>query len=163
MTSPAHPTRRAVLSTLGVGWLTTTAGCDLLTDESGSNGDTPTGAPGRDEDEELLESVRTAVHSTTALLTATLTTHPELAQDLAPLSELHAVHLSALSPSPEETLAPATPAPVAGLARVVTEEEALLRLLTQSASEAESGRFARLLASMAAGLAQQISLLEVTS
>ena len=165
MTSSTSPTRRALLGTVGAGWLLAASGCDLTTSDT-SSGAEDVVTSDTDVDETLLASVRATTRATAELVSTTLDQHPALAGSLLALSELHTIHLEAIAgeaeapplPDTADDVAPVPPdAPDAALRLVTDHEELLLAALTQGAHEAESGRFARLLASMAAGLTQQLA------
>lgn len=183
MTGPISPTRRALLGAAGAGWLAAAAGCARVTElgttrteqpGTGERGDRDTGGD-NNADEALLASIRTSVLSAATLVATTLDRHPVLAPDLLALQELHSAHLAALDPEntagdvqpepPAETTpetSAETPAEATEAARrsVLRREESLLAQLTAAVTEAESGRFARLLAATAAGLTQQMTRLE---
>lgn len=179
MTGPISPTRRALLGAAGAGWLAAAAGCARVTEL----GTTRTEQPGTGErsdrdtsgdnnaDEALLTSIRSSVLSAATLVATTLDRHPVLAPDLLALQELHSAHLAALDPeNTYDTVQPELPADTpleapaeateAARRRVLRREESLLTQLSEAVTEAESGRFARLLAATAAGLTQQMTRLE---
>ena len=167
-TTDAHgPRRRTVLASLAVGTLALVTGCDL-----GRGADTDSEGTS-DPDLALLRRVG---ESTSTLLARVQGLDPSEQPDWAavPLATLAAcltAHLSELDP--EGTLTPASPSstpdptpspsaaatalPAPTVAGLRAETEIHLTLLTDAAGQAESGAFARLLASAAAGLTQHLS------
>lgn len=109
----------------------------------------------------------TRIQATATALTATGQAHPALATRLAGLAELHQAHLAAVRdavPDRVDTSATATPAPVAprpavALSNQVAAERTLHDQLVALAMRAESGPFARLLGSMAAGISARLAVL----
>lgn len=174
---PAHPspTRRTLLGVVAAGLLATTTGCEWEVP-----GRDPDAGDSRSDDPDvlLLGSVREAVTAAAALVAATSAAHPGQGATLSGLGDMHAAHLTALgeplappgpqTPQPPPSSGEPTPrqapivpeAPADALRRVVTQEQALLADLSQAALVAESGQFARLLASMSAGLLQHLTPLE---
>lgn len=120
---------------------------------------------------ELAPDVAVAVEAVTrievaaAAVAATTEAHPALATRLAGLTGLHDAHLTAVRDavpdrvdvSPATPPAPVPPKPAVALARLVAAERTLHGQLTALALRAESGPFARLLGSMAAGVSQQLA------
>ncbi len=137
------------------------AGCDLTAEKdpaTGSASATPNGEPDADAD-----LVATAVDDVTAallLVGAIRQRHPRLRRDLAGLERMHDGHLAALGatdrPVPD---APEVRDPATALALVRRRELAHQRRLVDHAVAARSGQLAGLLASMSAGVAQQLTLL----
>lgn len=175
MPAPHHPSRRALLGATGVGLLAVTSACDLgPLDGADTESDGPHGGTAHtDPDDRLLADARARISAAAGLVEATTSAHPGLAGPLADLGALHATHAAALGgepENPEEDPAP-SPAPTSGatttgpqvpdvartaLTHVLTEERTLADALAIGAREAHSGQFARLLATMSAGVAQQV-------
>ena len=154
-------TRRGLLGGALAGVALAATGCDAVDglldrddDPRVSGAVTPT-APAVDADSDLVTEVVTAVAAVAALATATGTTHPGLAATTARLEALHAAHLAELGgtdPAPAPTVAGTRPAALTALEQAETR---LQDRLVQAAGEARSGALAQVLASMAAGVAQQ--------
>jgi hypothetical protein len=126
------------------------AGCDLRPDATPAPPEPPTA------DELLVDRVVASLR--TARDVALATPHG------ASVAAVHAEHLAALgatdpssSPSPSAPTTPPTPS--AGLRAT---EAALQTTLAEAARSAEDGDLARLLASMAASVAQQVAVLPAT-
>lgn len=145
------------------------SGCSLLSDEddaprsSSSTAPSP-GAPaatqtvpGPDADVELVTDVLRQLSITHHVVLGNRRAHATLKQQLAPLERLHSAHARELGDLVQVTgrTADPTEAPAAALARVATAETRLQRRLVRAAVAAESGALARLLASMAAAVAQE--------
>lgn len=153
------------------------AGCRTDAGTGGTGGSatgTPTGTPAGaataapeqetddDPDVRLLEELLGDVEASWALVAATARRHRRLRPPLGPLVDLHAAHRELLGEATGSTgeprasgRGPAVPRdPTAALAAVRRREESLARALTEGAVVAESGSFARVLASMSAGVAQ---------
>ncbi len=113
-------------------------------------------------------------------LTATTARHPDLAPALSPVMEIHRAHVTLLAeavpdedptPSLADTVAPSDvppvtedpyqvpPRPAAAMRGLATLEQELSTISKRHAFAAESGAFARLLASMAASAAQHAVVL----
>lgn len=146
-------------------------GCDL---DAGSGPADPAGptettgaAPVRspDADLRLLADARGLVLDASILVAACRDAFPSSRSRLASVAELHREHLRALDeagPAADSaTPSPPRPAISPGVAarRVRRQEERLQRRLAQLAAGAASGGFARLLASMSAGVAQHLDRL----
>ena len=102
-------------------------------------------------------------------LTADVVRHyPLLRPTLRPLLDTQRAHLALLSdavparamPSPSAAAVPRTTDRAVARARVVSSTTARRDALNAAALEAESGPFARVLASMGAGLSQRLAVLE---
>jgi hypothetical protein len=114
-------------------------------------------------------TVLAAEQQVLGLVSATMRRHRSLRALLAPAAEVHRAHTRLLrnavptdapSPSGPATTAPRVPARSRrALAAVVAAEDRLTTVAKHSAFSAESGAFARVLASMAAACAQQASVL----
>jgi hypothetical protein len=167
-TEDPRPERRTFLL-LGAG-----AAAALLTGCGLNNpfdaGSTPAAEAVRDLAPDVAVAVEAVglLRTNQANLDATSTAHPELVPRLAGLSTLYRAHLDALTravPDGVDT-APATDArqvPAsrpAALALVGKDARALDAGLVALAVRAESGPFARLLGTMAAGTAQQLVVLK---
>jgi hypothetical protein len=115
---------------------------------------------------ELVAGVQRSV----ALTTDVVRRFPLLRPSLRPLLETQRAHLALLTkavpeqamPSPSAIAAPATTDRAAARARVLRSTTARRDAFNAAAVEAESGQFARVLASMGAGLAQHLAVLEGT-
>jgi len=132
--------------------LVTVTGCD------GDPGpvETPraeTTAPPVDADAELVDQVAERIAKAAATVAAARQQSPQLRRSLRPLQRLHAEHLAVLDARAEA----AGTHPVARDVRAA--ETTLQRQLTDAAVRAESGALAKLLASMAAAVAQQLAVL----
>ena len=155
--------------------------------ESSAGPIAPAEVPRVDPDVPLAASVLSAEQAMVDLVDATVTTHPRLAHLLDPTRAVHTAHIgllahavpgssatpsaSASSPSPSAASPgspSATPSPrtydvpqdrAKALRQVAREEDALSLADKRSAFAAESGAFARVLASMAAAAAQQAAVL----
>ncbi|WP_299057896.1 DUF4439 domain-containing protein [uncultured Nocardioides sp.] len=168
---PAHGLpRRAVLGVAGgllglaVAGLT---GCGVRGSGAGSGAGPATDTvPG---DDDVLGDALALTEDLAARVRATVRRHPGLRSDLGALRDLHAAHDAELRP--EDTPSgpsgpgdaeevPARP-PRARAAVLAAEREAVLAYADLAAAS-ESGRLARLLASVAAGLAQRLTVLDPT-
>ncbi len=103
-----------------------------------------------------------------ALTTDVVRRYPLLRPALRPLLETQRAHLALLRdavpsramPSPSAASVPTTTDRTAARARVVRSTKARRDALNAAALEAESGPFARVLASMGAGLSQRLAVIE---
>jgi hypothetical protein len=162
-----------------VGWAL--AGCEqdaATRDATGASADTspepadPSTGPSSGSaqaDEELDPDVRLLgervadVEQVAALVAATRRRHRRLRPRLGPLVALHEAHRAVLDEAGDHAGAAPDPAPRVprgadrALALVLRQEEQHARTLARSAVEASSGGFARLLASMAAGVDQHLT------
>lgn len=141
---------------------------------AGCTGDAPAGepTPGRvtepepDADVVLLGSVLAALDGTAALVAATADRHPGLVSRLRPLEDVHARHRAVLDEAAAEVEqgasdAPGVPGrPAPALDRVRRAEGRLVGTLSRATGAAQSGDFARALASMAASLTQHLTVLD---
>ena len=154
------PSRRTALVVSGLTLGVVATGC--------GEGATPpparTGGRSDGPDETLLGEARTDLVAALALVRAVRRAHPSLRPRLAGLLQAHRTQLQVLDPDggTRGTVAPEVPdeAPEA-LRSVVRAEERLVRRLVTWSVAAESGPLARALAASAAGVAQQLALLEV--
>jgi hypothetical protein len=160
--SPAlRITRRTTLGGALAG-VVVLAGCDLGDNGSGDPASGPAPSAGPDDpDAQLVEEVVDDIVATTSLVEALRRRHDSLRRSVAPLVRVHDAHLEVLGggqasggrrPPPTKNAAEAM-----GLLR--SRELRHQRLLEDGAMAAQSGRLARLLASMSAAVAQQLVLL----
>lgn len=141
------------------------SGCDIDPPAAVPSPGEPTTGPGDDIDVRLLSEVLGALDAAVALVAAVAGRHAGLAASLTPLLAMHAEHRSVLaeasaSDAPAATATPVAPpsAPAARLA-VSRAETRLEGVLARAVVAAESGSFARALASMRAAVAQQVVVL----
>lgn len=144
-------------------------GCGLGSRTTSAPTAAPTsGAPASADtaDLELLDQARDAVTVMLASVRAARVRHPSLRSPLQPLATLHRRHLDVLDGAGRATAqtSPVEPAEVRPRARralidVRDAELSLERTLGEQAVAAASGDFARLLASMAAAVAQAVTVL----
>jgi hypothetical protein len=159
--SPARVLRTSRRTTLGgaLAGVVLLAGCDLGSDDPGSA--PATAADPDDPDTGLVADVVDDLVATLTLVEAARHRHGSLRRQLAELAKVHRAHLEALGSSER----PDRPGPRraadadAALALVQRREQRLRGLLADRAVEAQSGRLARLLASMSAAVAQQLAVL----
>jgi hypothetical protein len=158
--SPAPVLRTSRRTTLGGALVGAAllAGCDLGSDDPGS---TPTpGADPEDPDTGLVAEVVDDLVATLTLVEAVRDRHGSLRRQLGELAKVHRAHLEALgSDEQPDRHGPRTADADRALALVHGREQRHERLLTDLAVEAQSGRLARLLASMSAAVAQQLAVL----
>jgi hypothetical protein len=112
-----------------------------------------TTAPPVDADAELVDQVAERIATASVSVAAARMQSPQLRRSLRPLQRMHAEHLAVLEVRAE----PADGQPVARDVRAA--ETTLQRQLADAAVRAESGALAKLLASMAAAVAQQLAVL----
>lgn len=167
MSARARPVSRR--TTVGAALAGTLAGAALVT---GCSLDRPASAPAAgsspepepDADVVLLGSVLAALDATTALVSATLDRHPRTGPALRPLLDVHAAHRAVLDEAAEveqdDATAPVVPdRPGPALDRVRRAETRLAGTLREATATAQSGDFARALASMTASLTQHLTVL----
>jgi hypothetical protein len=182
-------TRRSALVGLAVAGATAAGCTPYTVDEPAVSLPSPSGPRGVDRDVLLARRLLDPEHAMLGLLDATVRRHPGLAGLLASGRAVHAAHVelleeavpeeaagspSASPPSPgAATSAPSAPsapdAPAeevtvaaqarAAISAIARAEDRLAVLARRSAFAAESGSFARVLASLAAAAAQQGVLL----
>jgi hypothetical protein len=134
------------------------AGCDLGGSGSDSAPTPPAGTA--DPDAELLVAVQDDIAATAMLVDALGRRHGSIRRPLADLARVHGAHLEVLgSREPTGERPPRTRSAEDALALLRTRELRHQRLLADHALAARSGRLARLLASMSAAIAQQLTLL----
>lgn len=126
----------------------------------GAPGATET-VPGPDVDADLVTDVLRQLSITHRVVHENRRAHASLRPALAPLERLHAAHADELGDLVPVVgrVADRAEAPAVALARVATAEDRLERRLVRAAIAAESGALAQLLASMAAAVAQERTLL----
>lgn len=130
---------------------------------SASAPDAPSGSlgatPAEDPDAALVDAVLAELGELSALVAAATRFAP-LRASMRALAGLHAAHREALEGEPATGRSPeAFPGPAEALRRVRVREQQAQRRLADWAVAAESGALARLLASMSAGVAQQLAVL----
>jgi hypothetical protein len=163
----ARPVSRR--TAVGAALAGTLAGSGLVT---GCTPDAPTADPAGgtpteaepDADVVLLGTVLAALDATAALVSATSVRHPRLASVLQPLLDVHAAHRAVLDEAAEvdqdDADAPAVaPRPDPALDRARRAEARLVGTLRDATATAQSGDFARALASMVASLSQHLTVL----
>jgi hypothetical protein len=134
------------------------AGCDLGSDDPGS-APAPTADPD-DPDTGVVAEVVDDIAATLAIVEAVRHRHGSLRRQLGELAKVHRAHLEALGSNERaDRPGPGTSDAGAALALIRRREQRHQRLLTDRAVEAQSGRLARLLASMSAAVAQQLAVL----
>ena len=164
MHGPGSPSRRCVVLAGGALLL---AACEVDPRSDPPAEPAPTtGAPAdpsTEADLALLDEARLIVASALATVTSVRRAVPALRSPLAPLRRLHATHLETLDEagpaSGEDTMDSLSAAGDAAgaLERVRRDELRLQRRLAAMAVAAASGPFARMLASMSAGVAAHVA------
>jgi hypothetical protein len=156
-------TRRTTLGGALAG-IAVLAGCDL--GDIGSDDPDSAGSPAAgpdDPDSGLVEDVVDDVVATKLLVEALRRRHHSLRQPLGELVRVHEAHLEVLgSSSRSGRRVPPTSNAEEALAVLGARELRHQRLLANRAVAAQSGRLARLLASMSAAVSQQLILLPGT-
>jgi hypothetical protein len=160
--SPAlRITRRSTLGGALAG-VVVLAGCDLGDKGSGDPASGPASSAGsEDPDAHLVEDVVDDIVATTSLVEALRRRHDSLRRSTAALLRVHDAHLEVLGggqPSGRRR-PPSTKNAAEALALLRSRELRHERLLEERSLAAQSGRLARLLASMSAAVAQQLVLL----
>jgi hypothetical protein len=132
------------------------AGCDLDR-ESEAPTSQQTTVPPADADADLVADVLQRIVDTTGVVAAARRADQSLRRGLRPFHDLHEAHIRALNPPAgmRTTITSGRPT----LDKVRRTELALQDHLTRAAVRAESGALAKLLASMAAGVAQHLAVL----
>ena len=134
------------------------AGCDLGSGDPAS-APAPTAGP-EDPDSGLVEDVIDDVVAAQLLVETLRRRHRSLRQPLSGLARVHDAHLEVLGSSERSGRgAPRTRNAGDALAVLRSRELRHQRLLAERAVAAQSGRLARLLASMSAAVAQQLAVL----
>ncbi len=133
------------------------AGCDL---GSGDPASSPSPSAGPDDpDAGLVEDVADDIVATQLLVEALRRRHGSLRRPLAGLARVHDAHLEVLGSSRRSgSRPPRTGNATEALAVLRARELRHQRLLVDRALAAQSGRLARMLASMSAAVAQQLTL-----
>lgn len=153
-----------------------TAGCTRQPEQQAPSA--PVRKPEEDPDVTLVSGVLTAEQGVLDLVESAIQRHRDLRPLLTPIRDAHQAHIQLLaaavpktgkaSPSPSPSAsASAAPSPAVtapsrparALAAVVRAEDNLCLVDKRSAFAAQSGAFARILASMAASAAQQSAVL----
>lgn len=158
--SPAPVLRTSRRTTLGgaLAGVALLAGCDLGSDDPGS-GPAPAADP-HDPDTSLVADVVDDLVATLAVVEAVRRRYGPLRRQLGELAKVHRAHLEALGSNERPGRAgPRTAGAEDALALVRRREQRHERLLTDRAVQAQSGRLARLLASMSAAVGQQLAVL----
>jgi hypothetical protein len=134
------------------------AGCDLGSEDPASGRASSAGPD--DPDAGLVEDVVGDIGVTWQLVESLRRRHDSLRRPLAGLAEVHEAHLRALGSNtrPGRGSVPRGSARQA-LVQLRARELRHQRLLASRAGAAQSGRLARLLASMSAAIAQQLAVL----
>jgi hypothetical protein len=161
--SPAPALRTTRRTTLGgalVG-VAVLAGCDLGSGDPTSA--PPTSADPDDPDAGLVENVVDDVVATRQLVETLRRRHDSLRRPLGGLAQVHDAHLEVLGSSRSGQRSgrrpPRTSNAADALAVLRARELRHQRLLVERATAAQSGRLARLLASMSAAVAQHLAVL----
>ena len=160
--SPAPVLRTSRRTTLGgaLAGVALLAGCDLGSDDPSS---TPAPAKGQDDpDAALVSDVVDDLVATLTLVESVRHRHGSLRRQLGELAKVHRAHLEALGSTgrPDRRGPKAAGATAdAALALVRRREQRHQRFMADRAVDAQSGRLARLLASMSAAVAQQLAVL----
>jgi hypothetical protein len=150
-------TRRTALGGAVAGLLLAT-GCDHGDDDDAGAVPTQTEPP-VDADAELVEQARTRITAADTVLEELVRQHPKLRRELRPLRALHEGHAEVLGGFVDRAVIPARFDLQGSRAYVRRTEMGMQRHLTNAAVAAESGALAKLLASMAAGVAQHLAAL----
>lgn len=173
---PSRPTRRSVLAAALAVPAVSAAGCTLS--DPASSGRATRESPDVDPDVVLLEEVSQEAAEVVALYEGVIDEHRSLRRDLSPLLAAHRAHVDALghaAPSEDAgsdkggdrtgrgaaaSRAPHVPRrPEQAVRRLQSTERATSDRLLEATRQAESGGFARLLASMSASSAQAAHVL----
>jgi hypothetical protein len=171
VTPPAVTRRAAVVGALAAGAVVAT-GCEQDAGP-GATGSTPTAPtptllepadPDREADVATVGSALDQTVAALAVVEAVAQRHRRLRPTLDPVATVHRAHRDVLADAAPEVAAtsPAATAPARpadALALVRRTEEATRTRLERWALDARSGTLARLLAGMAAGVSQQVSVL----
>jgi hypothetical protein len=162
--SDALVTRRGLL--LGSMGLLAVAGCSSGDDDPEDREDrAPSGTPKLAPDVAVATTALERIRGTRAALDATTDRFPPLRRELAGVTAMHVAHEASLVDAvPERARPDSPPASYAvpqrrgvAMRKLAGVESELHAALDTLALQAESGDFARLLASMGAGIAQQLA------
>lgn len=160
---PLLTSRRTALGGALVGAWTLTA-CDVpdvLPGGEEADGTGPEELPEADADTALLEQVREQITAADSVVAELLQQHPGLRVRLRPLRRMHAAHADAIEGFGDRVPADLGAVPRRqGVATARRTEKALQGELVRAAVRAESGALAKLLASMAASVAQHLAAME---
>jgi hypothetical protein len=159
--SPAPVLRTSRRTTLGgaLAGAALVAGCDLGSDDDPGSGPAPAADPD-DPDTSLVAEVVDDLVATLAVVEAVRHRYGSLRRQLGELAKVHRAHLEALGSKERPDRAGLRTADAdSALALVRRREHRHERLLTDRAVQAQSGRLARVLASMSAAVAQQLAVL----
>jgi hypothetical protein len=137
------------------------AGCDLGDPGSDDPDSAPAPSSGaEDPDAGLVDDVVDEVSATLLLVETLRRRHNSLRRSLGGLARVHEAHLKVLGSNGRSgRRPPRTGSAAEALAVLRTRELRHQRLLADRAVAAQSGRLARLLASMSAAVAQQLTVL----
>jgi hypothetical protein len=134
------------------------AGCDLGSDDPASSR-APSAGPD-DPDAGLVEEVGDEVAAILLLVESLRRRNASLSRPLGELARVHEAHLEVLGSSRRSGRRPPRTSNAAeALTMLSTREQRHQSFLAGRAVAAQSGRLARLLASMSAAVAQQLALL----
>jgi hypothetical protein len=148
------PTSRRTALGGAIAGLVALTSCDS-DDEPDNPGSEPTTAPPVDADADLVHDVVVRIGEALALLKAARDSSPVLGRALRPFVELHHAHLAALDAEEDRR----SRGRQGDLDAVRRTEATLQRRLVEASVRAESGALAKLLASMAAAIAQHLAVL----
>jgi hypothetical protein len=140
----------------GLAGLLAVTGCDTDPRSDGP-GSQLTTAPPVDADSDLADEVLQRISEAASVVAAGRRQDRALRRKLGPLAELHGAHAQALGYSEPWSFSKSSPGRT--LVQVRAAETKLQRQLTDAAVRAESGALAKLLASMAAAVAQHLAVL----
>ena len=153
MSQPIAVTSRRTALGGALAGLVAVTGCD----DDPRWGTAPRGepsAPPADADAELVDRVGAHIATAWAAVSSARRQSPELRRSLRPLQRLHEAHLAVLDAGKDlESRSQQV------VREVRAAETTLQRQLTDAAVRAESGALAKVLASMAAAVAQQLAVL----
>lgn len=168
---PSRPTRRSLLAAALAAPVASAAGCTVSGPAASKGAARET--PDVDPDVALLEEVSQQTDALVALYEGVVDEHRSLRRDLRPLLAAHRAHADALgqaapkdaeggtarrgTSSTEEPHVPRRPEQA--LRRLQSTERDTSQRLLEATRQAESGGFARLLASMSASSAQAVHVL----
>jgi hypothetical protein len=162
----AGPTRRAVVAAGFTGLVgLALAGCSDDTEPGSKPPDTPAGLT---PDVSVATAALAEIRAVREAVAATVARFPATRPTLGPLVALHRTHEATLVDAvPARAATSSTPAPYAvphrrdrAVSALATREQRLHDRLDQLAVRAQSGQFARLLASMGAALHQRLAVWE---
>jgi hypothetical protein len=160
---PGVSRRTLVLGSFGGVTTLALAACS----SGGRAGQQPAGSGGLTPDVAVATSALEEIRAVRAAVSATIRRFPATRTSLAPLVTTHRAHEATLVDAvPQGATPSSTPAPYVvprrrevALTRLVAREQRLHDTLDGLAQKAQSGQFARLLASMGAALGQRLTRL----